>query len=191
MKPLILFLFLSIRCFAASAPLPPTTSEVSGDSSNVTTLNYQFPNLPGTHTGTTVSIPTFPLPSPSPSGDYLQANGSAWIATAAAPSNVTSTGSTNYHIEYLYVTTSCTTSPCTITSSSGSWVSSITRVGTGNYVLNFTAGEWTTAPGCVAVSLGVSGTAMVFQSTDYSTSVADMTTVSMADTNFSVICMGI
>jgi len=38
------------------AGLPPTTSKVSGDSSNITTFNYQFPNFTGTHTGTTVSL---------------------------------------------------------------------------------------------------------------------------------------
>lgn len=40
----------------AHAGFPPTTSKVSGDSNNVTTFNYQFPNFAGTHTGTTVSL---------------------------------------------------------------------------------------------------------------------------------------
>lgn len=38
------------------AGLPPTTSQITGDSNNITTFNYQFPNFTGTHTGTTVSL---------------------------------------------------------------------------------------------------------------------------------------
>lgn len=51
------FIILSLLIsFASNAGLPPTTSKVSGDSVNVTTFNYQFPNFAGTHTGTTVSL---------------------------------------------------------------------------------------------------------------------------------------
>ena len=41
---------------SACAGLPPTTSQVSSDTGNVTTFNFQFPNFTGTHTGATVSI---------------------------------------------------------------------------------------------------------------------------------------
>lgn len=55
MKILFITLLLlnSIICLAA---FPPTTSKISGDASNITTFNYQFPNFTGTHTGITVSL---------------------------------------------------------------------------------------------------------------------------------------
>lgn len=50
---LILALTISGYCVAG---LPPTTSKVSGDSANVVTFNYLFPNFAGTHTGSTLSL---------------------------------------------------------------------------------------------------------------------------------------
>ena len=41
---------------AVYAGLPPTTSKLSGDSGNITTFNYQFPNFTGTHSGITTTI---------------------------------------------------------------------------------------------------------------------------------------
>lgn len=52
----IIFLFNFIFCQIAFAGFPPTSSKLSGDSSNITTFNYQFPNFTGTHTGITVSL---------------------------------------------------------------------------------------------------------------------------------------
>ncbi len=52
-------LLLAALIFAAEfsfAGLPPTSSKVSTDASNVTTFNYQFPNFTGTHTGITLSL---------------------------------------------------------------------------------------------------------------------------------------
>lgn len=74
MKKLFAVLLITSQAFAG---LPPTTSKISGDSSNVTTFNFQFPNLTGTHTGTTVSIPIYPVPSPSPSSVLMDVSG-AW-----------------------------------------------------------------------------------------------------------------
>lgn len=48
-------LILLLSTFA-QAGLPPTTSKVTGDSSDITTFKYQFPNFTGTHTGTSVSL---------------------------------------------------------------------------------------------------------------------------------------
>lgn len=53
MKSVIFLSFVSSLAFAG---LPPTTSKVTGDTGNVTTFNYQFPNFTGTHTGTTLSL---------------------------------------------------------------------------------------------------------------------------------------
>ena len=52
-KFLLIFALFAQSAFAG---LPPPTSKVSGDSANVTTFNYQFPNFTGTHTGTSVSL---------------------------------------------------------------------------------------------------------------------------------------
>lgn len=40
----------------AQAGLPPTTSKISGDSSDKVTFKYQFPNFVGTHSGSAVSL---------------------------------------------------------------------------------------------------------------------------------------
>lgn len=54
MFKLLTAVFLMISC--AHAGLPPTTSKLSSDSTDVTTFKYRFPNFTGTHTGTTVSL---------------------------------------------------------------------------------------------------------------------------------------
>lgn len=77
--------------------------------------------------------------------------------------SVTSTTTGKEHIERVTFsgnssgTAACTSSPCTIVSQSGSWVSSVTRTGTGTYTVNFTAGEFTAAPTCTCTSNGDSG----------------------------------
>lgn len=55
-----LFLIQFLIASQAIAGLPPTTSKLSGDSVNVTTFNYQFPNFTGTHAAgntTTINVP--------------------------------------------------------------------------------------------------------------------------------------
>lgn len=49
-------LFLTLFSTNAFAGLPPTTSKVSGDTSDITTFKYRFPNFTGSHTGTTMSL---------------------------------------------------------------------------------------------------------------------------------------
>lgn len=51
-----IFLLILLFITSANSGLPPTTSKISGDTTNKTTFNYQFPNFTGTHTGTTVSL---------------------------------------------------------------------------------------------------------------------------------------
>lgn len=43
-------------CAPSFAGLPPTTSKVSGDASNITTSNFNFGSCTGTHSGTTVTL---------------------------------------------------------------------------------------------------------------------------------------
>lgn len=47
----IILTLVLVSC--AQAGLPPTTSRKSGDASNVTTFNFQFPNFTGTRSGAT------------------------------------------------------------------------------------------------------------------------------------------
>ena len=61
--------------------------------------------------------------------------------------SVTSTTTGAEHIERANIA-NCTSSPCTVTSQSGSWISSVTRTSAGLYVINFTAGEFSAAPTC-------------------------------------------
>ena len=57
----------------------------------------------------------------------------------------------------------CTSSPCTIYSQSGSWVSSVTRNSTGNYTVNIASGVFTSEPTCtgVAKSISLQNTALI------------------------------
>ena len=49
----VLFILAFLFASCADAGLPPTTSRKSGDASNFTTFNFQFPNFTGTRTGST------------------------------------------------------------------------------------------------------------------------------------------
>lgn len=51
-----LIVFLNILTSFAFAGLPPTTSKLNGDANNVTTFNFQFPNMTGTHSGVTTTF---------------------------------------------------------------------------------------------------------------------------------------
>lgn len=53
-KKFILVYLLSISTLLAG--LPPTTSKVSTDPTDVTTFKFRFPNFTGTHSGTTLSL---------------------------------------------------------------------------------------------------------------------------------------
>lgn len=57
----------------------------------------------------------------------------------------------------------CTTSPCTIYSQSGSWVSSVTKNATGNYTVNIASGVFSAEPTCSgnAKSIGSQNTALI------------------------------
>lgn len=52
------YLWLIFVSSITMAALPPTTSKLSTDSTNVTTFNYLFPYFSGTHSGTSVSLGT-------------------------------------------------------------------------------------------------------------------------------------
>lgn len=55
-------------------------------------------------------------------------------------------------------TSTCTSTPCTIWSQSGSWVSSVTRNSVGNYTLNIASGIFSDIPTCTITAAPNSGT---------------------------------
>lgn len=112
MKALLIALFF---VNAALAGLPPTSSRISGETSNKTTFSFQFPNFAGTRTGTTLSLGvnsvagggtgassltansvllgsgTSPVQSVAPgtSGNILTSNGTTWTSAAPAGGGIT------------------------------------------------------------------------------------------------------
>jgi hypothetical protein len=78
------------------------------------------------------------------------------MSNGASSLNVSSASAGQERVERLTVATSCTSSPCTITSQSGTWVQSpsgVTRASAGQYSVALTAGEFTAAPACNVTSL--------------------------------------
>jgi hypothetical protein len=93
--------------------------------------------------------------------------------------------------------TNCTASPCTINSQSGTWVSSVTRNGTGDYLINFVSGVFSARPVCTCTGTingsnraycGLGAAASTTGVSFFSYSVASPSTV--ADGELHVVCMG-
>lgn len=108
---------------------------------------------------------------------------------------VTANGTGNYRTEYAFSTGSCTASPCTITSQSGGFTS-ITRAGTGQYILTFSK-AFSASPACQVSGTGVSnGNLTSFQFNSNSSSAVSFnvynsnTGVAQDLNNMNVICMG-
>lgn len=64
---------------------------------------------------------------------------------------VTSSSPSAQRVEWARVADNadCSSSPCTIGSQSGSWLTSVTRTGTGAYTLNIASGTFSASPACV------------------------------------------
>lgn len=97
--------------------------------------------------------------------------------------------STGLRVERALVTSTCSSSPCTIASgNTGGWLTSIVRNSSGNYTLNFATGTFSATPSCsfwnftanrYMISAGsAASSSHIFQSSD------------AADTTFSVLCVG-
>lgn len=115
--------------------------------------------------------------------------------------SVTSNSTGLERVERAYVhngsNSNCTTSPCSGVSQSGSWLTSVTRTGTGDYTLNIASGIFSTTPFCIcnaridgiSAAYGCRATILGSTATAVGLSLADM-----ADTRrdglFQVICMG-
>ena len=138
------------------------------------------------------------------SGNILTSAGGtsapAWTAVTAINGTITNGASAAYRAEYAYITNgssaACNGSPCTVARSSSSWISSVTRSGTGQYTVNITGSVFSAAPSCVCTArrnaTGGSGECR-FTGSDaaVSTSVA---TVVVADGGvdllFDIVCYG-
>jgi hypothetical protein len=91
--------------------------------------------------------------------------------------------------------TACSSTPCTIYDQSGSWVTSVTRNGTGDYTLNVVSGMFSALPTCSGIGVGTNGTYYLVP-----TVVSGWTTTSLrfamgfngtaADAGSQIICMG-
>jgi hypothetical protein len=74
-----------------------------------------------------------------------------WQENRGAPllvGSVTSSSAGAERVERFRIDTTCSASPCTITSQSG-FLTSVTRLGTGDYQLNIAPGVFATSPTCV------------------------------------------
>lgn len=107
--------------------------------------------------------------------------------------SVTSNSSGTERVERAAVTSTCSSSPCTIASQSGAWLSSISRTTTGQYVANFAAGIWSSAPTCVFTPSSGSNH-LISSGTPTTSSVAfnyyTANAATALDGVFQMICMG-
>ncbi|TXH08958.1 MAG: hypothetical protein E6R04_09695 [Spirochaetes bacterium] len=110
--------------------------------------------------------------------------------------SVTSNSSGLERIERLNVGdgTVCSASPCTISSQSGSWVTSVTRGATGDYTVNIATGIFSAKPACSATTLGSSAPGELRVETSSATSLNIKSCNSgcsgALDNTFSILCMG-
>lgn len=132
---------------------------------------------------------TLTWPNANSSG-VLTNNGSGTLTWAAASSA---------SIKRVKVAASCSASPCTIASqdngAGGNWVSSITRVTDGEYVLNITGGVFSADPTCVITGIqGTGGPLPYWNGTQTSTSkpfkIQNVVLLSLIDSGFDIYCNG-
>jgi hypothetical protein len=120
---------------------------------------------------------------------------SGWIESQNAPilvGSVTSGTLGSERIERVKVTTSCTASPCTIADQSGSWVTNVTRSGTGTYAVNIVAGRFSSAPTCSCNPSTGNVFCSALSATTSAVTFNLRNTSSQADTDgaFGIICIG-
>lgn len=106
---------------------------------------------------------------------------------------VSSSASGKEVVNRVSVTSTCTSSPCAITSQSGSWTTSITRASTGMYTINYTG--FSAPPACFA-NARQGGTNFVWcavygnSSSSATIQCQDSTAAgTVRDTNFDIFCM--
>lgn len=122
-----------------------------------------------------------------------KASGS-WVALSSGSGSPVSSGAAGQRVERAIISNSGSAS---ITSQSGSWLSSVTRNGTGDIALTIATSVFSSAPTCVC-SGGPSNSniSCSFSGTMTSTSIPSIITRnvassgSVADANVMIICMG-
>ena len=94
-------------------------------------------------------------------------------------------------IERVRVATQCTGSPCTISSQSGNWATSITRSGTGTYQLNIVSGIFSGIPTCTCnTAAGGANTCAVVNTSATLVELYTASGTTATDGQLSVLCMG-
>lgn len=89
--------------------------------------------------------------APGTSGNVLTSNGTTWTSSAST-SNVS--GEATINIASAYITNSGTP---TVSSQDGSWITSITDNGVGNFTINYASNTWSAAPRCFCNVAGAGG----------------------------------
>lgn len=119
----------------------------------------------------------------------LNATGN-WDAMTVPNSNVVSSSGSQERTERASVNTTCTTSPCTVTSQSGTWVSSVVWNSMGHYTINFVPGVFSAPPSCIAMvnQFKVGSTAL--PTTTSWTIFSSNNSGAPTDAAFQFICMG-
>ncbi len=154
--------------------------------------------------GGTSGAPTRLAGNTSATTELLTSTGTGSAALAPSYStlgsivgSVTSSTTGKEHIERVYFggtsnPSACSSSPCTIYSQSGG-ISSVTRVGTGQYTITFNSGEFSAAPSCI-VSPVNTGAPNGYYGQTYSASATSVNVATQnslaADAAVNVICMG-
>lgn len=119
------------------------------------------------------------------------------IQTPLLVGSVTSNSTGAERIERARVTSICTSNPCTISSQSGNWLTSIGWTTTGSYQLNIASGIFSATPSCSIVG-AASGTAGVYTDDNFGTTSATTyqfrfgrtDTFAAINTSFNIICIG-
>ncbi len=138
--------------------------------------------------------------SPATSGPDFEMQLIPITNTFAAPllvGSVTSSSTGAERIERARVTSICTSNPCTISSQSGNWLTSIGWTTTGSYQLNIASGIFSATPSCSIVG-AASGTAGVYTDDNFGTTSATTyqfrfgrtDTFAAINTSFNIICIG-
>lgn len=108
--------------------------------------------------------------------------------------SVTSNSSGLTRLEHAMVSTLCSSTPCTIESQSGSWLSSISRSGTGQYTANIAVGIFSAKPTCWGIGDTGSAGLTMFQNRSSSTATSVpfnwLASSTATDAAFNLFCMG-